>query len=340
MNTETVTRRHLLMGAAAVAAPLMLAGCGQGTPIDEQGRIRLRLAMPGPARADHGGFYQAIANGYYANRNLNVQIIQGNSAEDVSRHLASGSAELGLAQDSFAALRLVAEDAPVKAVAAFFQKDPRVLIAHAPRAPRNLADIGQRPLFIEDASWPDFWYWLRTSYNLGNEQLQRPKNGALAPFIEDDNSLLIGTLTREPAMVANANPDIQTRLYVPADDGYASYSNLLLTPNGFARDNAEALRSFIAASVEGWHDYMNGDPEKANNLIRRANPATPQGSLTEARDLMKTYGIVEGGDAALLGLGTMTEERWNTFAEQSSGAFNTAPDWKSAFTTQFLPSRG
>ncbi len=339
MNTETLTRRHLLMGAAAVAAPLMLAACGQGTPIDAEGRIRLRVAMPGPARADHGGFYQAIASGFYAKRNLNVQITHGNSADDVSRALASGNAELGLAQDSFAALRMVAENAPVKAVAAFFQKDPRVLIAHAPRAPRNLGDIGQRTLFIEDVNWPDFWHWLRTRYDLRNEQLQRPENGALAPFIEDENSLLIGTLTREPALVASTEADIQTRLYLPADDGYASYSNLLLTPNGFARDNAEALRNFIAATVEGWHDYMNGDAEKAHNLIRRANPATPQGSLTEARDLLKSYGIIEGGDAALLGLGTMTEERWKTFAEQSSGAFTEAPDWKSAFTTQFLPSR-
>lgn len=338
MNIDTLTRRHILMGAATLAAPAMLAACSQGAPIDEQGRIRLRLAVPGPARADHGGFYQAIANEAYAKRNLNVQITHGNSAEDVSRHLASGTAELGLALDSFAALRLVADNAPVKAVAAFFQKDPRVLIAHA-NGPRSLADIGQRPLFVEDANWPDIWHWLRTRYNLSNEQLQRPETGALTPFIETDDSLLIGTLTREPALVASTEPDLQTRLLLPADDGYASYSNLLLTPNGFARDNAEALRLFIAATVEGWNDYMNGDAEKAHNLIRRANPATPQGSLNEARDLLKAHSIVEGGDAALLGLGTMTEERWKTFSEQAAGAFPTDPLWKSAYTTQFLPTR-
>ncbi len=339
MNTAPLTRRHILIGAAALAAPAMLAACGQSAPVDEQGRIRLRLAVPGPARADHGGFYQAIANEAYAKRNLNVQIIHGNSAEDVSRHLASGTAELGLAQDSFAALRLVADNAPVKAVAAFFQKDPRVLVARA-NGPRSLSDIGPRPLFVEDANWSDIWHWLRTRYNLGNEQLQRPETGALVPFIETDDSLLIGTLTREPALVASMEPELQTRLLLPADEGYAAYANLLLTPDGFARDNAEALRLFIAATVEGWNDYMNGDAEQAHTLIRRANPATPQGSLDEARTLLETHSIVESGDAALLGLGTMTEERWKAISEQATGIFPAELDWKSAYTTQFLPARG
>lgn len=340
MTFAPLTRRTLLTGAAALAMPSLLAACDQRAPIDEQGRIRLRLAAPGPARADYGGFYQAIANGAFSRRNLNVQISHGNSAEDVSRHLAAGTAELGLGQDSFAALRLVAERAPVKAVAAFFQKDPRVLIAHVPNGPRTLSDIGERVLFIDDGNWPDIWQWLHTRYDLQSEQLQRPDGGGLAPFLEDPDSLLIGTLSREPALVAGTAPEIETRLLLPADDGYASYSNLLLAPNAFARDNAVALRDFIAAAIEGWTDYMNGNPEPAHTLIRRANPATQQGSLDIARELLKANSIVQGSGEDKVTIGTMSKERWMTFAEQASPSFSPQPDWTDAYTTGFLPSGG
>lgn len=339
MTFAHLTRRSLLAGGASLASASLLAACDQSAPVDEQGRIRLRLAAPGPARAEYGGFYQAIANGAFSRRNLNVQISHGNSAEDVSRQLAAGTAELGIGQDSFAALRLVAEGAPVKAVAAFFQKDPRVLIAHVPDGPRTLADIGERTLYIDDGNWPDIWQWLRSRYSLQNDQLQRPEGGGLAPFLENPDSLLIGSLTREPALVAGAAPDMQTRLLLPADDGYASYSNLLLTPTAFARDNTQALRDFIAASIEGWQDYMDGNPERAHNLIRRANPATLQGSLDVARELMKSNSIVTG-DAPDTPIGSMTEERWQTFAEQAAASFSVPLDWTQAYTTGFLPRQG
>ncbi len=320
-------------------AGFALSGCNQNAPVDEQGRVRLRLAVPGPARADHAGFYQAIADGTYARRGLNIQIFHGNSAADVSQKLASGQAELGLARDSFAALRMIADRAPIKAVAAFMQKDPRVLIAHAGDAPRDPGSIGARPLYIEDADWADIWSWLQPKYGLANDQLFRPETGAIDPFLENTQSILIGSLTREPALVGSADPDLQTRLYLPADDGFASYSGLVLTPNAFARDNTEALKSFIAASAEGWRAYLDKDPDPAHALIRRANPATPQGSLEIARDLMKVHGIIDSGDTADHGLGTMTAERWQTFAEQSRGVYASDPEWREAFTTAYLPER-
>lgn len=339
MTPPHPSRRNLIYGLTAVALGAALTGCNQSAPIDAEGRVRLRLVVPGPARADHAGFYQAIAKGLYAARGLNVEIFHGNSVADVSARLAAGSAELGLARDSFGALRLIADRAPVKAVAAFFQKDPRVIIAHSEDAPRNLEAINDRPLFIEDADWADVWSWLKSSYQLNDDQLNRPPEGALDPFIQDSNSLLIGDLTRDPARIATANPDLRTRLFLPADNGYSSYASILMTPNNFARDNTKALQDFIAASVEGWHAYLNDDPAAAHALIRRANPATPQGSLDTARDLLKEHNVVDSDDAALYGIGTMTAERWQAFAEQSAGAYAAEPDWQSAFTTDYLPTR-
>ena len=117
---------------------------------------------------------------------------------------------------------------------------------------------------------------------------------------------------------------------------------MVLSPDGFARDNAEALRGFIAASAEGWRDYIKGDASAADALIRKDNPDMTQDILDQARARLNANGIVDGGDAALYGLGAMTAERWQAFFEVMSeaGVYPANLNWRQAFTNAYLPGRG
>ena len=90
----------------------------------------------------------------------------------------------------------------------------------------------------------------------------------------------------------------------------AAYAGVVLAPDAFARDNARALRAFIAGSAEGWRDYIRGDGRAADALIRQVNPAITQAHLDQSRTTLRQQGLVDGGDAALYGLGAMTDERW------------------------------
>lgn len=332
-------RRRLIAGA--VAATAALAACGrQEAPVDDDGRVRLRFATDWRAQAEHGGFYQALASGAYEKRGLNVQIIQGGPAVNVPQLLASGAVELGMGSNSFIPMNLVAEGAPVKAVAAFFQKDPQVLIAHPDPSLESIADLTDRPVLLADASINAFWVWLKAKYGFTDDQV-RKYTFNLAPFLADERAVQQGYLTSEPYTIektAGFTPEV----FLLADEGYPSYATMVLAPNAFARDNARALRSFIAASAEGWRDYIQGDGKAADALIRRDNPDMTQDVLDQARAKLKSYGIVDGGDAALYGLGTMTAERWRAFFEVMSeaGIYPANLDWRQAFTTQYLPGRG
>jgi NitT/TauT family transport system substrate-binding protein len=55
---------------------------------------------------------------------------------------------------------------------------------------------------------------------------------------------------------------------------------------------------------------------------------------------MRSYGIVDSGDAKTGGLGAMTDARWaNFFATASKmGVFPKSLDYKSAYTLAFLPA--
>lgn len=339
----TPNRRALLAGAGAIVASAAVASCfntNSEVEPDADGRIRLRFATDWRAQAEHGGFYQALASGAYEKRGLNVQIIQGGPNVNVPQLLASGAVELGMGSNSFIPMNLVAEGAPVKAVAAFFQKDPQVLIAHPDPALEGIADLAGRPFLLADASINAFWVWLKEKYGFTDAQVRKYTFNP-APFLADRRAVQQGYLTSEPYTIEQA-AGFEPRVFLLADEGYPSYATMVLAPTAFARDNATALRNFIAASAEGWRDYIQGDGKAADALIRRDNPDMTQDILDQAREKLRSNGIVDSGDAALYGLGTMTEERWQAFFEATSqaGVYPPNLDWRQAFTTQYLPGRG
>ena len=339
-HSLNASRRAVLAGVAATTLTSLAACSRSEAPVDEEGRVRIRFATDWRGQAEHGGFYQALTSGAYARRGLNVQIIQGGPGVNVPQLLASGAVELGMGSNSFIPLNLVAEGAPVKAVAAFFQKDPQVLIAHPDPTLTGIADLAGRPILLADASITAFWVWLKAKYGFSDDQVRKYTFNP-APFLADERAVQQGYLTSEPYTIRQVG-GFEPRVFLLADEGYPSYAAMVLSPDGFARDNAQALRSFIAASAEGWRDYMNGDPAAANAMIRRDNPEMTDAVLTQARAAMNANGIVEGGDAALYGLGTMTDERWKAFFDVTSqaGVYPADLNWRDAFTDNYLPGRG
>lgn len=335
-----IHRRALLSGVAAIGVAAVAACDRAPAEVDEDGRIRIRFATDWRAQAEHGGFYQALASGAYARRGLNVQILQGGPGVNVPQLLASGAVELGMGSNSFIPLNLVAEGAPVKAVAAFFQKDPQVLIAHPDPALRTIADLEGRPFLLAAASRDAFWVWLKAKYGFTDDQV-RTYNYNSAPFLADRRAVQQGYLTSEPYAIER-EAGFAPKVFLLADEGYPSYAAMVLAPTAFARDNAAALRAFIAASVEGWRDYIHGDARAADALIRKDNPEMTQDLLDHARAALRENGVVDGGDAAFYGLGAMTAERWQAFFEVTSqaGVYPPGLDWRQAFTTQYLPGRG
>ena len=340
-NHPLIASRRLILAGGVATTVAGLASCFRSeAPVDDQGRVRIRFATDWRAQAEHGGFYQALASGAYERRGLNVQIVQGGPGVNVPQLLAAGAVELGMGSNSFIPFNLVAEDAPVKAVAAFFQKDPQVLIAHPDPALETIADLAGRPFLIASASRDAFWVWLKAKYGFTDDQVRNYTFNS-APFLADRRAVQQGYLTSEPYTIEQAG-DFEPKVFLLADEGYPSYATMVLAPNAFARDNAAALRAFIAASVEGWRDYIRGDGKAADALIRKDNPEMTQAVLDQARSKLRINDIVEGGDAALYGLGAMTEERWRAFFDVTAqaGVYPTNLNWRDAFTTQYLPGRG
>ena len=322
----------------AVAAAVLLASCSPkkaAAPAAGQ-PTAIRFATDWRAQAEHGGFYEALANGEYAKRGLNVTIVQGGPGSNVPQLLAAGAVDLGMGSNSFIALNLAQEKVPVKAVAAFFQKDPQVLIAHPDQGINSIADLKGHPILLSDASVTAFWVWLRSKYGFSDDQVRKYTFNS-APFLADKRAAQQGYVTSEPYTIEK-QAGLKPVVFLLADNGYPSYATMVLAPDSLIAKNPAAVKAFVEASAKGWHDYLYGDPAPADALIRKDNPEMTQDVLDQAREKLKTYGIVDGGDAKAGGIGTMTDARWQTFFDMAAGqgVYPKTLDYRRAYTLQFV----
>ncbi|MGQ0579930.1 MAG: ABC transporter substrate-binding protein, partial [Betaproteobacteria bacterium] len=81
------------------------------------------------AEAEHGGFYQAVAEGIYAKYGLDVKVGMGGPQVNVYQLLLAEKADFVMGYD-VATINAVEQNLPLITVAANFQTEPVGLIAH------------------------------------------------------------------------------------------------------------------------------------------------------------------------------------------------------------------
>jgi NitT/TauT family transport system substrate-binding protein len=323
-------RAILALGLAA-----LIAGCSPAPQKNaaQPGRTALKLATDWRAQAELGGYYQALATGEYQKRGLDVTLIQGGPAVNVPQLLAAGAVDVGVGSNSFIALNLAKENAPVKAVAAFMQKDPQVLIAHPGQGVNGFADMKGRPILLSDASITAFWVWLRSKYGFTDNQV-RKYNYSSAPFLADKRVIQQGYATSEPYLIEKES-GIKPAVFLLADSGYPAYASFALAPDSLIAKNPAAVQAFVEATAAGWKSYLYGDAKPGDAAILKDNPEMTQDVLDQAREKMRSYGIV-GKDGEI---GQMTDARWAELFKVTSeaGVYPKTMDYKKAYTLQFLP---
>jgi NitT/TauT family transport system substrate-binding protein len=287
------------------------------------------------AEAEHGGFYQAIATGIYKKHGLEVNLRPGGPQVNHAQLLAAGVLDFNIASNSFVPLNFVRENIPMVAVAAIFQKDPSVLIAHPGQGNDSFAALKGKPIMIGSDTRITSWQFLKQKFGYTDEQI-RPYTFSVAPFLADPKAIQQGYLTSEPFTIEKEGEKPVVLLL--ADAGYSSYGGLIETSAKLAQEKPDLVQRFVDASIEGWYSYLYSDPGPGNALIKKDNPEMTDALLAYGIDKMKQYGVVDSGDAKASGIGAMTEARWKDFSETmvKAGLYPAEMDWHKAYTPQFV----
>jgi NitT/TauT family transport system substrate-binding protein len=287
------------------------------------------------AQAEHGGFYQALTSGLYKNAGLDVTLKTGGPQVNGMQLLAAGQTDCFMGYD-VQTMKAWEQGIGVVTVAASFQKDAAVLIGH-PGVVDKLDDLKGKTILISSASYTSFWPWLKARYKLDDSQT-RPYTFNIQPFVADKNVVQQGYLSSEPYAIEK-EAKFKPSVFLLSDFGWPPYSTTIVCMEKTVRERPKAVAAFVKATMEGWKSYLNGDPSAANAMIKKDNPAMTDDKIAVGIALMKSSGMVFGGDAAKMGVGVITDERMKKTYDMMVAMKlldGSKVDLKKTYTTQFV----
>ena len=327
--------RKLLTGLSVIVACLSAGNAARAQTTDKA-PDKVSFGTNWVAEAEHGGFYQALADGTYRRYGLDVTIVQGGPQVNNQLLLAVGRLDFFMSTNTLQSFDAVEQNIPTLAVAAMFQKDPQVLIVHPDRGINDLKDLRGHTLFISQEGVITYFKWLKQEYGLSDRQV-RPYTFNPQPFLADPNSAMQGYVTSEPYAIEKIT-GVKPKMFLLADYGFNSYSTLIQTRREVVAGKPDMVQRFVDASIIGWYNYIYGDNHAGNDLIKRQNPEMTDALLAYSVATMKEYGIVDSGEATELGIGAMTDAHIASFFDKmvKAGVVKAGLDYRKSYTLRFV----
>jgi NitT/TauT family transport system substrate-binding protein len=325
------------LNAGMAGALMVCLGWSAGSALAQQPLTEVTFGTNWIAQGEHGGYYQAVADGTYEKYGLKVTIVPGGPRASNRMLMTVGKLDFYMGGSMIQAFSAVEKDIPTVVVAAHFQKEPQVLLSHPGQGLDTFADLKKsNDILLSKDGFATFYQWMKAEFGFKDEQV-KPYGFNPAPFIANKQALQQGYVTSDPftiEKVAGFKPNV----FLLADHGFSTYSTTVETRREVVEKNPDLVQRFVDASTVGWYNYLYGDNTKAKALIKRDNPEMTDELLAYSAAKMKEHGIVDSGDAQKLGIGAMTDARMKDFFDKmvKAGLFKADLDYKKAYTLQFV----
>ncbi|MCA0001422.1 MULTISPECIES: ABC transporter substrate-binding protein [unclassified Mesorhizobium] len=317
----------------SVAAVAVLAASTLGAAANE----KVTFGTNWLAEPEHGGYYQAVADGTYAACGLDVTIMQGGPQVSGRPMLLAGKIDFYMGGNLLSAFDAVQQGIPMRVVAADFQKDPQVIMSHPGEGLDKWEDLKNAEQYIlGDEGAQTFFQWM--IIELGFDAAKRvPYTYNTAPFLANKKSIQQGYVTSEPFAVKKEGGFVPNQ-FLLADYGWDTYSTTIEVMQDTIDKKPEVVQCFVDGSAKGWYNYLYGDNKAANDMIKKDNPDMTDEQIAFSIEQMKKFGLADSGDTEKLGIGAMNEARIKSFYDKMVKAKVTPAgiDITKAYTLAFV----
>ena len=324
---------------STISRTLLAAAIGLALSAGAQAQEKITYMTNWYAQAEHGGFYQAVADGTYRKYGLDVTIVPGGPQVNNRMLMTVGRIDFNMTAGTLQSFDAVAQNIPTVVVASSFQKEPQVLLAHPDQGIEKFEDLKKLTLLVSTEGMTNYFQWLKADFGFRAEQT-KPYTFNPQPFLADKRTAMQGYVTSEPYAIETQGK-FRPKIFLLADYGFDSYSTLIETRRELVEKNPGLVQRFVDASIIGWYNYLYGDNKPANDLIKRHNPEMTDALIAYSIDKMKEYGIVDSGDTLNLGIGAMTDARIKSFFDKMVrvGVAKADLDYRKSYTLQFINKR-
>src|SRR5438105_11899667 len=319
-----------------VTALLLVSPARLISPARAQTLDKVSFGTNWVAEAEHGGCFQAAADGTYRKYGLDVTIVPGGPNDNNRMLLIAGKIDFFMAANPLMSFDAIANKVPVVSVASIFQKYPQVFLTHPESRITKLEELKPLTLLVSKEGISSYFQWLKSEYGF-NEKNVRPYTFNPQPFIANAQTAMQGYVTSEPFAIEKS-AGFKPGIILLADHGFNTYSTLIETRREVIDKKPDLVQRFVDASIIGWYNYLYGDNSAGNAMIKKLNPEMTDELLAYSVAKMKEYGIVDSGDSLRNGIGAMTDDRLTSFFNKmvKAGVVRPDIDFRKAYTLRFV----
>jgi NitT/TauT family transport system substrate-binding protein len=329
-SAHRFTRALAALGALALTL-VLAAACGSGASTSAGGANDFTLVLPWYADPEGGGFFAAQAEGLYQHKNLNVTLQPGGPQVSATQLVAAGRAQVGFT-DAAGIVQAREQGIPIVAIGALYQDNPVGVMVHADTGITSFAGMGGRTWVVQTGQLGPAWVKKETGISFSTQTYQ----GSIANFLDNDSLVQQGWPTNEAYEAQKAGVKVN---FIPfSTSGFNPYNDVLFTSESYLQGHRQQLIDFLAASMQGWKDYMGqvSVATTANAALLKANNQQTTQSVWYAWDKQRKYVVADEGRQQL---GAMTQSRWSAFVDQLKqlGQLTSTVDVKQLYDASLLP---
>jgi NitT/TauT family transport system substrate-binding protein len=303
-------------------------------PADDSGLTKIVFQADWYPQPEHGGFFTALAKGYYKDEGLDVKILPGGPYISVEKQVSAGSAQFGMGS-SDKILESNSGGQSLVAVAATMQHNPQGIMVRKDSSIHSFSDLNGHSIAIDvgESTW--FEYIVKR-FQLNDIHVV-PAMMNVANFVADPQYIQQAFATSEPFFAHQAG--IETRVLLVSEAGYDPY-RVIFTPSSYIQQHPDVVAKFVRASLKGWKAYLN-DPGPAHAMIAKLNPALNAEWMQFSWQQLRDGHFVAGDDPTGAQLGQIDPKRWATMYGQllDLKVIDKPFDPTTTYTLQFLQTR-
>lgn len=289
------------------------------------------------AQAEHGGFYQSVADGTYKACGVDVTVVQGGPQVNGRALLMAGKIEFFMGSNLLDVFNAVQENIPIKTVMASFQKEPQIMMTHPGQGMDTWEDMKKNgeKFIVSDGAIETFFKWMVAEGFDANKRDVYTFNSA--PFLANKKAAQQGYLTSEPFAIEKEG-GFKPNVFLIADNGFGTYSTTVEVMQDTLDKRPEVVKCFVEGSIKGWYNYLYGDNKAANDLIKKDNPDMTDEQIAYSVAKLKEYGIVDGLEAEKDGIGAMSDAKIKAFYDKmvAVGVTKEGLDISKGYTLEFV----
>ena len=292
------------------------------------------MLLPWYADPEGGGFFAAQEEGLYGKAGLDVTLQPGGPQVSETTLVATGKAQIGFT-DAAGIVEAQQQGIPIVAIGALYQNNPVGVMVHASTGITSFEQMAGKTWVVQTGQLAPSWIEKQDKISFQTQAYQ----GSIAAFLKSDNLVQQGWATNEAYQAAEAGVQVN---FVPfSTSGFNPYNDVFFTSTSYLAAHRSELEKFLAASMQGWQDYMGNltAAKAANAALLKANNQQTSKSVWFAWDKERPF--VAWGDGKTQ-LGAMSATRWSTFLDQlvALGQIKSKPPLSSLYDASLLPKIG